>query len=154
MQIRKKWLILYWPAQNYHVKKIQEWAKGTVCIKKILQKSSIFLTQGKIRSIMWGERSKMATQPRDTYTKSVAEWRHSTAARASIWRNVNCSQHNGPIWELMVPKDSPDQCLADANITQHVPLLGKTLHRRRLYSGSEPIKGSAGVDRLSVSCIT
>jgi hypothetical protein len=36
---------------------------GTVCIKKIIQKSSIFLIEGKIRNIIWGPRDEQDGYP-------------------------------------------------------------------------------------------
>jgi hypothetical protein len=67
---------------------------GMFCIKKIIQMSSIFLTQGKIRKIILGPREEKDGNPsrgiphpssgvpcpsRGIYRKSVAEWSHTAA---------------------------------------------------------------------------
>jgi hypothetical protein len=50
-----------WPAQDYcMLRKYKKRQRGTVCIKKIIQKSSIFLTQGKI---IWGPREEQDGYP-------------------------------------------------------------------------------------------
>jgi hypothetical protein len=51
----------------------------------------------------------------------------------------------------MVLEASPDQCLADANITQHLPFQGVMRDAlRHLYSGSRAYKGEPG-SRLALS---
>jgi hypothetical protein len=51
----------------------------------------------------------------------------------------------------MVPENSPDQCLADADNTQHLPPYGVMRDLlRHLYSGSRAYKGEYG-SRLALS---
>jgi hypothetical protein len=50
---------LDWQAQDYcMLRKFKNGRRGSVCIKKIIQKSSIFFTQGKIRTILWGPKEE------------------------------------------------------------------------------------------------
>jgi hypothetical protein len=91
--------------------------RGTVCIKKIIEKSSNFLAQGKIRCLCGGqEEIKMATQAADSttqaagsptqaadYTRSLADCciipRARNRAQFGVFQDY--SQSNGPVEELV-----------------------------------------------------
>ncbi len=95
------------------------------------------------------------TQAAD-HTKSLADcliippaWIRALFGVLQITAKVMVQSKN--LWNQ---KDSPDQCLDDANILQLLNLPGELLHQIiRLCSGSEPSTGSLVIDSPSVGYI-
>ncbi len=84
----------------------------------------------------------------ERYTNAVAGEESNIKLASWIAANVMVQ------WELMVPKASPDLCLADENTTQHLPPHGSCGIYYAIYIvDPDPTKGSGGMDSPSVGCI-